>query len=102
MNSAATRLRRDGWAALIALALVVLAYGVPTLRAAQLANNECEKQFHKRPFSPWTYPLSFHNGRLQWGRLDPAGIGGYSAEVSFQPPGFDSKVQIYFSSDEFR
>jgi len=73
---------------------------VPAFRAAQLANHECQQRFRRRPFTAWTYPLSFHHGRFHWGRLDPAGINGYSAEVSFPPWSTESKVQVYFSIDE--
>ncbi|MEX2121210.1 MAG: hypothetical protein WD847_16575 [Pirellulales bacterium] len=67
--------------------------------AARLANERCDELWGERPFSPDTYVARFHNGRWHWGEYDPAGVHGYSAEVSFGPSGKRSKVQIYWSTD---
>jgi hypothetical protein len=68
--------------------------------AAKLANDECERRYERRPFSPSDYPVEFVGDRFTWGRLDPAGEGGFSAEVSFGPSGGDGEVKCYFSSDK--
>jgi hypothetical protein len=49
--------------------------------AVKLANDECERRYERRPFSPSQYPIEFVGDRFRWGRLDPGGEGGLSAEV---------------------
>jgi hypothetical protein len=67
--------------------------------AAHLANDECEKHSKRRPFSPEDYKAVFRHGRWHWGKFDPAGVDGYSAEVSFKKNGSDPEVEVFFSSD---
>ena len=67
--------------------------------SADLANQECEKIYGERPFLPEHYEVTFSNGRWQWGHMDPAGINGYSAKVSFKKDGTDKKVQVFLSTD---
>jgi hypothetical protein len=67
--------------------------------AARLANDACFQRFGQRPFEPGSHPIRRVDGRFEWGRLDPAGIDGYSAEVSFGPAGERPEVEVYFSSD---
>ena len=67
--------------------------------AARLANEACFTRFEKRPFDPGSYPVRYVDGRFEWGRLDPAGIDGFSAKVSFDSAGEDPEVEVYFSSD---
>ncbi|MDP2897255.1 MAG: hypothetical protein Q8Q12_12000 [bacterium] len=67
--------------------------------AASLANDECEEHYKRRPFSPENYEPVFRDNRWRWGKFDPAGIHGYSAEVSFKKDGSHPKVEVFFSSD---
>ncbi len=67
--------------------------------ASKLGNEECEKMYNRRPFSPDSYKATFEKGRWRWGHFDPAGIHGYSAEVSFAKNGASPKVEVFFSSD---
>lgn len=67
--------------------------------AAKLANDECDRRFERRPFSPSQYPIGFVGDRFVWGRLDPGGEDGFSAEVSFGPGGGDPEVKCYWSVD---
>ncbi|MDZ4858463.1 MAG: hypothetical protein SGI88_05730 [Candidatus Hydrogenedentes bacterium] len=68
--------------------------------AAKLANDECERLYGERPFLPDTYPMRFTKDRYEWGRLDPRGINGMSAEVNFTDHGKEPRVRVYFSSDQ--
>jgi hypothetical protein len=67
--------------------------------AAELANDECERWFARRPFAPSDYPIGKVGRRYRWGHMDPAGVDGFSAEVSFDPDGRDVRVKCYLSSD---
>ncbi len=67
--------------------------------AARLANDECEKFYKRRPFSPDAYKPVLRGNRWRWGEMHPAGICGYSTEVSFKTDGSDAKVEVFFSSD---
>jgi hypothetical protein len=67
--------------------------------AARLANGRCHEIWGERPFTQDTYAARFLNGRWYWGEYDPAGVYGYSAEVSFGPSGEHSQVQVYWSTD---
>ena len=69
--------------------------------AAQLANDECEKRFKRRPFTATSFAATYTEGRWCWGRLDPAGMKGYSAKVLFDRYGKNPEVQVYFSDDAF-
>jgi iron complex transport system substrate-binding protein len=69
--------------------------------ASDLANQECERIYGSCPFLPEHYKAEFSGERWQWGHMDPAGIKGYSAEVSFKKDGTDKKVQVFFSTDRF-
>ena len=67
--------------------------------AAKLANDECDRLYERRPFAPSQYPVDLVDERFAWGRLDPGGEGGFSAEVSFDPNGGAPKVKCYWSTD---
>lgn len=69
--------------------------------AATLANAECNRYYKKQPFKPDSFPAALTAGRWQWGRLDPKGSGGFSAEVSFDARGQNRKVQIFMSNDSY-
>jgi len=67
--------------------------------ACWYANEKCLRQWGRAPFSPYLYVAHFKNERWFWGEYDPAGPGGFSAEVSFARDGSDVRVQINFSID---
>ena len=67
--------------------------------AAGLANEQCERQYRRRPFKPEQYPAILQEGVYHWGRLDVGGHEGFSASVSFNPDGSEPHVEVYFSTD---
>ena len=69
--------------------------------AADLANDQCERRYHKRPFRPEQHAAVLQRGKFQWGGLDVGGPGGYSALVTFAYEGSHPKVEVYFSTDVF-
>ena len=69
--------------------------------AAQLANDECERRYHRRPFRPEQHAAVLDNGKYRWGGLDVGGRGGFSALVTFEPDGSHPKIEVYFSTDTF-
>jgi hypothetical protein len=69
------------------------------VKAAALANDACDSQFHCRPFKANTFPAKWDNGVWRWGNPDPAGPGGFSAEVSFTGQGTDTHVRIWYMID---
>ena len=68
--------------------------------AASLANDQCQVQWQRRPFSPECFPCNRTGDKWHWGRLDPAGVKGFSAIVSFEMDGLTPSVEVYFSSDQ--
>jgi hypothetical protein len=68
--------------------------------AVALANEECSAKYSGTPFDESTYPIEFDGERWHWGGYDPAGLGGYSAEVSFDAAGNNREVQVYLSVDQ--
>jgi hypothetical protein len=67
--------------------------------AAQLANEQCERQYRRRPFSSEQHSAVFQDGLYHWGKLDVGGPGGFSAVVTFRQDGSEPHVEVYFSSD---
>jgi hypothetical protein len=67
--------------------------------AARLANEQCERQYQRRPFKPEQYPAILYDGVYRWGKFDVAGHGGFSTLVSFGRDGSEPHVEVYFSSD---
>jgi hypothetical protein len=67
--------------------------------AARLANEQCERQFRRRPFSPGQHSAMLQDGVYHWGNLDVGGVGGFSAVVTFRQDGSEPYVEVYFSSD---
>lgn len=67
--------------------------------AARLANEKCQSFWGEEPFTAEAYKAALDGERWRWGRYDPAGIAGYSAEVSFTAGGRDPKVEVYWSTD---
>jgi len=70
-------------------------------RAAELANDECERLYHVRPFTAERYPAVIEDGRYRWGRLELAAPGGYSATVSFATDGSGAEVEVVLTTDAF-
>jgi hypothetical protein len=77
----------------------VLSVEEASVLAAGLANDQCERQYRRRPFKPEQYPAILREGAYHWGNLDVGGHEGFSASVSFNPDGSEPHVEIYFSSD---
>jgi len=70
-----------------------------TVLSAKLANEQCERQYRRRPFKPGQHSAIFQDGLYHWGKLDVVGVGGFSAVVTFRQDGSDPHVEVYFSSD---
>ncbi len=70
--------------------------------AVAIANEECMKNFSAAPFDASSYPIELRDGRWRWGALDPAGLGGFSAIVSFDANGNNRSVEVFLSTDEVR
>jgi hypothetical protein len=67
--------------------------------AAEIANEECERVLEARPFSPGMWTAEKRGERWFWGRKDTAAPGGLSTEVSFEPDGANTRVNIYIITD---
>lgn len=67
--------------------------------AASLANDECEVKFGDRPFKAEHFEAVYRDGRWHWGEFDPAGVHGYSAEVSFDRYGELWMMEVFYSVD---
>jgi hypothetical protein len=67
--------------------------------AATLANKECARLYKQEPFSPDNYKAVFQNNYWTWGKLDPTGINGFSAEVTFDKSGKKPRVSVQSSTD---
>jgi hypothetical protein len=77
----------------------VLSRDEAAIVAAKLANKECSRLFGRTPFSPSDYPAVLIGSRWHWGRHDPAGIGGYSAEVRFDEDATKPEIEVLFHTD---
>jgi hypothetical protein len=81
----------------------VLSAGEAAELAARLANEQCERQFRKRPFKPeQQHATVSQDGRYRWGGLDVGAPGGFSALVTFHQDGSEPHVEVYFSTDALR
>lgn len=67
--------------------------------ASELANKKCKESFAKAPFAPDSYVAKLLGSRWYWGKIEPAGIQGYSAEVEFNTDGSDPKVRVVLYTD---
>ncbi|MDZ4858462.1 MAG: hypothetical protein SGI88_05725 [Candidatus Hydrogenedentes bacterium] len=67
--------------------------------AAKLANAECERLYHRQPFTATSFTARIIKDRYEWGRLDPVGVKGFSAVVDFGLDGDDPRVTVYYSID---
>ena len=67
--------------------------------AAKLANDECERRFHSRPFQADQHIPIVQEGKYCWGGLDVGAPKGLSASVTFGLDGSHPSVEVYFSTD---
>jgi hypothetical protein len=67
--------------------------------AAKLANEKCQKEFGQSPFTPGSYEAESIDSKWHWGKIEPKGINGYSAQVEFNKDGSDENVKVAFSTD---
>jgi hypothetical protein len=67
--------------------------------AVSLANEECARKYETAPFDVSSYPIEYLDDRWQWGAVDPHGVHGYSALVSFDGRGGSRSVEVFFSTD---
>lgn len=68
--------------------------------ASELANKKCKESFAKTPFAPDSYAAKLMGSRWYWGKIEPVGIHGYSAEVEFNADGSDPKVRVVLYTDQ--
>ena len=66
--------------------------------AAQLANDECERRFHSRPFQAGQHVPVVQDNKYCWGGLDVGAPKGLSASVTFGLDGSHPSVEVYFST----
>ena len=64
--------------------------------ASRLANERCEASFGKSPFTPDSYVPQLSDSRWSWGRIEPAGTNGFSAEIGFNTDGSERKVRVVY------
>jgi hypothetical protein len=67
--------------------------------AAKLANDQCERQYRKRPFTAEQHSVLLEDGIYRWGGLDVGAPSGLSALVTFRQDGSEPRVEVYFSTD---
>ena len=67
--------------------------------AARLANEECERRFHRHPFQADQQSAILQDGEYRWGGLDVGAPKGFSALVRFREDGSKPSVEVYFSAD---
>lgn len=67
--------------------------------AAELANEQCQKEFGLSPFKPETYKAQLVDTKWHWGNFKPVGVFGYSAKVEFCKDGSDEDVRVVFHTD---
>ena len=70
--------------------------------AAKLANEKCQTSFGKAPFISDSYSAELIGSKWQWGKIEPPGIHGYSAEVEFNADGSEQKVRTILHTDGMR
>jgi hypothetical protein len=67
--------------------------------ACELANEKAQNAFGVSPFTPESYSPRRIGSRWHWGKIEPPGIRGYSAEVEFNMDGSDPKVRTVLYTD---
>ena len=64
--------------------------------ASKLANERCKKSFNTTPFSPDSYTAELSDSRWHWGKIEPPGIHGFSAEIGFNMDGLEQEVRVVY------
>jgi hypothetical protein len=67
--------------------------------AVSLANEECDRKYSTAPFDTASFSIEYRYGLWRWGAVDPHGINGYSAIVTFDAKGDYREVEIFYSTD---
>jgi hypothetical protein len=70
-------------------------------RAAKLANDECEREYHERPFLPEQHAVTIENERYRWGEDDPNVLSGTFALVTFDLDGGCPQVILYHHTVQY-
>ena len=70
--------------------------------ASMLANRKCEESFGKSPFTPESYVAQFVDSKWNWGKIEPPGIHGFSADIGFNADGLEQKVRVVYHTDAAR
>jgi hypothetical protein len=86
-------------APVVAVGAPVLAADAAAELAARLANDQCERQYRRRPFAAGQNAAVLEGNVYRWGGLDVGGVGGFSALVTFARDGSEPHVEVYYSSD---
>ena len=92
-------LARGAGQPVVAVAPRVLSADAAAELAARLANDQCERQYRRRPFTAAQNAAILEGNVYRWGGLDVGGVGGFSALVTFAGDGNEPHVEVYFSSD---
>ena len=67
--------------------------------AARLANEDCQKRYRRRPFTPDQYDVVLDGDHYRWGKMEVGGRNGFSALVTFRKDGTSPSVEVYFTTD---
>ena len=65
--------------------------------ASKLANKKCKESFKKSPFSPDSYVAQLSDSRWSWGKIEPPGINGFSAEIGFNIDGTEPEARVAYN-----
>lgn len=68
--------------------------------ASEIANERCQHVFGVSPFSPDSYPATMENSRWHWGKIQPPGISGFSAEIEFNVDGSSRYVRVVYHTSQ--
>ncbi len=70
-------------------------------RAAKLANNECEREYHERPFLPEQYSVEIEHDRYRWGGDDTNALSGTFPLVTLDLDGGNPHVTLYHHTVQY-
>lgn len=70
--------------------------------ASKIANEKCKDTFGNSPFAPDSYVAQLSDERWSWGKIEPPGIHGFSAEIGFNTDGSEQKVRVVLHTDAAR
>lgn len=68
--------------------------------AARLANERCQHVFGASPFTPESYSATLEDSRWHWGKIEPPGINGFSAEIEFNTDSSERYVRVVYHTDQ--